>query len=296
MHIDVVFSGGGVKAFTYVGVLQELERKGLCIKRAAGTSAGAIIAACIAAGYSAQEVEDILENLDLERFLDAPMIERFVPYSKWAILFFKKGIYKGDRFEEWLEEILARANLRVFGDLPEGALKIVASDLTLGRLIVFPDDLHAVYGINPDTFPIAKAIRFSAGFPFFFMPAKMLREDGGYSQMVDGGMLSNFPLWVMESSNKIKERPLLGIKILGKPGKQKAKQIKNAYEMCEAMLSTMKTAHDARYVTAKEEKNIMIVPAGDVSTMNLNITQKIKTDLIQNGKVAAAKFLVNWPN
>lgn len=114
--------------------------------------------------------------------------------------------------------------------------------------------------------------------------------------MVDGGMLSNFPLWVMEDDEKLRKRPILGIKIAGKPGKAKAKQINNAYEMCEAMLSTMKAAHDARYVTADEERDIMVVPAGDISTMNLNISEKIKTDLIQNGKVAAAKFLESWPN
>jgi len=51
MNIDAVFSGGGVKAFAFIGALEAMEEKGLVIKRAAGTSAGAILASLVLAGY-----------------------------------------------------------------------------------------------------------------------------------------------------------------------------------------------------------------------------------------------------
>ncbi|NAP00506.1 hypothetical protein FRY77_31490, partial [Halomonas sp. MG34] len=44
MKIDGVFSGGGVKAYAFLGVLEVLKSKELKLERVAGTSAGAIIA------------------------------------------------------------------------------------------------------------------------------------------------------------------------------------------------------------------------------------------------------------
>ncbi|MGG3920846.1 patatin-like phospholipase family protein, partial [Geobacillus thermodenitrificans] len=53
MDIDIVFSGGGVKGFALIGAYEAIEEKGLRWKRLAGTSAGAMLAALLAAGYSA---------------------------------------------------------------------------------------------------------------------------------------------------------------------------------------------------------------------------------------------------
>ena len=56
--IDGVFSGGGMKGFALVGAYQVLEEKGYQFKRVAGTSAGAILACFIAAGYTGKEIEE----------------------------------------------------------------------------------------------------------------------------------------------------------------------------------------------------------------------------------------------
>ena len=66
MLIDGVFSGGGLKGFALVGAYQVLEEKGYQFQRVAGTSAGAILASFIAAGYTAKEIEKLLDEL---RFL-----------------------------------------------------------------------------------------------------------------------------------------------------------------------------------------------------------------------------------
>jgi NTE family protein len=51
MLIDGVFSGGGIKDFALIGAYQVLEENGFQFHRLAGTSAGAILAGFIAAGY-----------------------------------------------------------------------------------------------------------------------------------------------------------------------------------------------------------------------------------------------------
>ena len=64
MVIDGVFSGGGLKGFALVGAYQVLEEKGFRFQRLAGTSAGAILASFIAAGYSGKEIEVMLNDQD----------------------------------------------------------------------------------------------------------------------------------------------------------------------------------------------------------------------------------------
>ena len=64
---NLVFEGGGVKGVAYVGALQVLEDRGIAgrVDAVAGTSAGAITAALVAAGYSAAELKTTMMALDL---------------------------------------------------------------------------------------------------------------------------------------------------------------------------------------------------------------------------------------
>ena len=75
---DGVFEGGGAKGLAFVGALSFMESQGLWFKRVAGTSAGAITAAFIAAGYKARDksrgetIEDIVFSKNFADFKDAP--------------------------------------------------------------------------------------------------------------------------------------------------------------------------------------------------------------------------------
>ena len=53
-----IFQGGGAKGFAYVGAIKEAEDLGIEWVGVAGTSAGAIVAALLASGYSADELYD----------------------------------------------------------------------------------------------------------------------------------------------------------------------------------------------------------------------------------------------
>jgi NTE family protein len=58
MALIVAFEGGGAKALVHVGALKAIEARGFEFKRVAGTSAGAIVAALKAVGYTADEIID----------------------------------------------------------------------------------------------------------------------------------------------------------------------------------------------------------------------------------------------
>ena len=61
MRADAVFEGGGVKGIGLVGALEVMEQAGYRWNMLAGTSAGAIVAALVAAGYTASELKPILD-------------------------------------------------------------------------------------------------------------------------------------------------------------------------------------------------------------------------------------------
>ncbi|PLT34740.1 patatin-like phospholipase family protein [Bacillus sp. V5-8f] len=294
MLIDGVFSGGGIKGFALVGAIQVLEQKGFTFCRTAGTSAGAIIASFISAGYTGNEMMDILNEMDTKDLLDHRRRNLPIPFAKWLIIYWKLGLYKGDALEKWISEKLAAKGVYTFSNLPFQGLRIIVSDITNGRLVVIPDDLPK-YGIDPGSFPVAKAVRMSCSIPYFFEPVqlKLNKENRGHV-FVDGGVLSNFPMWLFDSEHVKKVRPVLGIKL--SPGEEckKPHEIDNAIEMFNALFKTMKDAHDSRYISRKHVKNIIFIPMKGVSATEFELTDESKALLINEGRTSTEKFLRKW--
>ncbi|MEI5908107.1 patatin-like phospholipase family protein [Bacillus spongiae] len=292
MQIDVVFSGGGIKGFALIGAYQAIEEKGYIIKRVAGTSAGAIISGFIAAGYKSEDIKVIMSEVELSNLFDPSF--RFLPgpLRKWLSLYFQLGIYKGKKIENWIEDKLDQKGIKTFADLPPQALRVVASDLTTGRLLVLPDDLIH-YGIDPESFSVAKAIYMSSALPYFFQPVKM-KSNGDTSVIIDGGVLSNFPLWLFDKDNIKKTRPVLGVKLSHRYEDMPKHEIDNGIDMFEALFETMKSAHDARYISRKHEKNIIFIPTDGVLTTEFQLTEQKKIALINQGRKMANKFLMRW--
>ena len=64
MQYDLVFEGGGAKGMALVGAYEELAGQGHSFGRLLGTSAGAITAAFLAAGYGSDEMVAVLTEQD----------------------------------------------------------------------------------------------------------------------------------------------------------------------------------------------------------------------------------------
>ncbi|MCM3765243.1 patatin-like phospholipase family protein [Neobacillus niacini] len=292
MNIDGVFSGGGIKGFALIGALEEIEKRGFQFVRLAGTSAGSIIAALIVAGYTSKEIYQMMDEVDLKDLLDSR--KTFIPFkfAKWLLLYWRLGLYKGNELEKWLRGKLADKGLRNFSDLPANTLRVIGSDLSNGQMMVFPDDL-VKYGITPGTFSIAKAIRISCSIPYFFEPVKMRSQDGT-NILVDGGVLSNFPMWLFDQENVKKLRPILGIKLSSSEYEHEKHKIDNAIELFGALFETMKDAHDSRYISKKHAQNIIFIPAEGIMPIEFNLTEEKKKALLELGRNQAKKFLDRW--
>lgn len=290
MKIDGVFSGGGLKGFALVGAVQELEQHGYQFVNVAGTSAGAILASFLAAGYTADEIKDMLAEEDFQSLLDPRKTLLPFPFMKWVSIYWRMGLYQGKALENWFFDKLARKGCYAFGDLPDGSLKLVASDLTNGKMIVLPDDLED-YGYDPDKFSIAKALRMSCGIPYFFEPVRLDAPDGPI--VVDGGVLSNFPLWLFENRTK-NSRPVIGLKLSRSQEETPGRKIRNALQLFEALFSTMKNAHDEKYISRQHEQNIIFIPVEDYSATQFDLDEEQMEDLLLIGRSRTKQFLRSW--
>ncbi|HLK59040.1 MAG TPA: patatin-like phospholipase family protein [Chthonomonadaceae bacterium] len=247
-----IFQGGGAKGLAHVGALTELENMGIEFAGVAGTSAGSIIAALIAAGYKASELyspiydpsgvldQDFTTLLgdekewrqfktfqaDLAKFPPNPNIctagWNFLQLwlrnsSVMSKLQTKLGVFDTTTFEDWLEKLLKRKVQ------PSDNYKVTFQDIekkTKRKLRIIATDLSnktvKLFGdLQTPTCYVSEAVAASVSIPYVFQPKKLYN-----TSFVDGGLLSNFPAWVFDEERIAMQRrgekvfPTLGFKLI----------------------------------------------------------------------------------
>lgn len=297
---DLVLEGGGVKGLGLVGAYTEIQKAGYQVRRVAGTSAGAIIGSLIAAGMPVETMLAAMKEVDYTKFRDESFIDKLGVAGKSASLLFEKGIYEGKYLRDWLAEQLERLGVRTFADLKidepwvkdapvsqRYKLVVVASDISGGRLARLPWDYER-YGLDPDTQLVADAVRASMSIPFFYEPVQL---DG--KTLVDGGMLSNFPINLFDNTP---DWPTFGVKLSAKPDANLvANPIHSTFDLAKALLATMINAHDQMHVDDPcTEARTMFVETFKIKATDFDITTEEQARLYESGQDAAKKFLTTW--
>ena len=312
---DAVFEGGGVKGIGLAGAVSEIEKAGYVFENLAGTSAGAIVASLLAVGFTASELKAELERLNYNDFKDEGLLDKLGILGKGLSIGFEYGIYEGEYFENWLENLLRSKGKTTFGDIktdyPEKEyrykVQVIASDITDRRLLVLPRDLKN-FGYDPDQFSISRTIRMSMSIPIFFEPVKLQDSSGREHFIVDGGMLSNYPIWLLDDGTSDPPWPTFGFK-LTEPDKRKLKEpsrnpINNPVSFLKALAVTMIDAHDNFHISKSKgdyDRTIWIPTVIDINgtekeikATDFDITQEESQALFKNGEEAARKFLKQW--
>jgi NTE family protein len=313
MDADLVLEGGGVKGIGLVGAYSSIADAGYTIHRIAGTSAGAIAGALIAAGMPPDDLQAVMRAVDYGRFQDEGFIDHLGLVGKGLSVLFEKGIYEGHYLTEWLDGVLTGLGKRTFGDLriddpgsslpPERAYRLVVmtSDVTRGELVRLPWD-YPKYGLDADDQLVADAVRASMSIPFFYEPIrfKARHPDGKpvVSFMVDGGMLSNFPIEVFDRTDgKTPRWPTFGIKLSAKPRAPVLHrfEVKGAFGLARAMVGTMTNFHDQIHIDDPSVlARTMFVDTAHVRATDFDIDETTQDLLFKNGQHGAAKFLSGW--
>jgi NTE family protein len=276
--INLVFEGGGVKGIAHVGALHALEntpalQNEIKIAGVGGTSAGAIVAALYAAGYSAEDLKKELEKTSLGQLIGEP-----VGYAKWAYRIWKrKGIYDTSAIFTWLRGLLERKGVVTFKDLHQKRqipCRIVASDVT--------DGSYKKYTERNEDDKVASRVLQSLSIPIFFEPYA-----DGDNLYVDGGMLSNYPTWLFDDS----DIPTVGVRLHHKEGPGATRNSK-VWEYFHSLVNTMLTAHDKLRISEMPGLKPIEIDARMVKSTDFHLTKDQEGELFNNGKDAVA--LYDW--
>ena len=210
VYKNLALEGGGLRGIAYAGAFKALEENGTMqqIENVAGSSAGAIAGMMVSIGYKADEIDSMFMTLKFQSFNDGKggLVGKYKRIKK------NFGIYKGDKYEGWLREMLIKktgnADL-TFMQLHQLKLNnknykdlyCTGTNISKQRLEVFS------YKNTPD-FLISTAVRISGGVPLYFTPIALNDslqkiETGDTSSYinyyVDGGMLCNYPISMFDS-------------------------------------------------------------------------------------------------
>lgn len=287
MTIDGVFEGGGIKGIAHVGAISVLEEAGYKWERLAGTSAGSIVAALLAVGYNASEIQELMLDFPFEKIEEKALLTKLPLVGPILNLVMNNGIYKLTVLEKWMEQVLKKSGKTTFGDLPENKLKIVITDISNSRMSILPDDLP-FYGIDPLSFPISRAVKMSCSIPFFFVPEKLKGNT-----IIDGGALSNYPIWIFDSEG-IPRWPTIGFRLSGQSLPNNLTKIRGPVSKTFAIIRTMLDAHDKRYIEKEAAVRTIFITGITIGATDFHISKEDKLQLIEIGRQSATQFLKQW--
>ena len=261
----LIMKGGGMKGIAYIGAIQELQRF-YHFDVYAGTSAGAVTAVLLAAGYTTSELQQIMFDTDFGEFIPERLL--VVPN-----LLFHGGLHKGNELVAWLDRLLAKklrsANRVTLGQLPNTAI-VYACRRDSPEPVIFDSRIR---GATPASF----AVRSSMSIPFFFTPE---RSEG--LNIFDGGMRHNYPVSALLTSDPNME--FIGL-YLGKEIYDAPSQ-----SIIQDLLNISFEANDVAALSKYRENTIIIDPS-PVSTLEFRLSEEAKNFLLQEGRAAALRFL-----
>jgi predicted acylesterase/phospholipase RssA len=356
---DMVFEGGGAKGSAFVGALEVLGAKGHKHRRLIGTSAGAITATLVAAGYTPQELRQaVTERLPngkprFSSFMDSPAEADFTPdqrknsetnqllsqvnvpgpfdatvhqaildgllkipqYRQLFSFVECGGFFAGNKFLEWLREKLAakgippNTTLQAFAQKKQADLSLVVSDTSDVEMLVLN---HR----TAPACPVEWAVRMSMSIPFVWREVVWQKEWGKYrgrdkagKLIVDGGVLSNFPIRLIgEMDDLIKE--IMGptdpqgagnlgllidedLPVPGAANQEKPPELKDqirTVQRVSRLVDTMSKAQDTAAIQ-KHAKDICRVPAKGYGTTEFDMEKTRLEALVEGGRKAMTAFL-----
>jgi len=307
---DAVFQGGGVKGLGLVGAVLEFADRSAHPDfyvedwvQLAGTSAGAIIAAYLACGKSAKDTRKLVAGAPYATFEDWGPGGEVI--GGGLNLLRLHGLARGRAFHDWFDKAI---DGRTFADVERGGrtLKLIAADITRREMLVLPDALGHYRqvadgpAIDPAAFPIADAVRMSMSIPYFFQPVRLFHDATGLpSTIVDGGVVSNFPVWIFDVETRDPVRPTFGFRLVGGGGAGQALEplihtLGWPAEMGADIFHTALDAWDKHWLSRATLVRTVAVPAGDIGTTDFELTPAQRDWLLRSGRDAAAAFLRDW--
>lgn len=272
LKVALVLSGGGAKGYAHLGVLRVLEKENIKIDYIAGTSIGALVGTLYSIGYSVDEIEKVLDNLNIESFLESGSdltgldLDKKETLKKYSFYInfdnelnysLPKGLRETEELYLVVKNLLKNyENTKNFNNFPI-PLRVVATNLNTGETKSFSEG------------DIAKILTASMAIPTIFEPVEV-----NGALYVDGLVSRNLP---------VEEAYDMGadLVIASDVGTPIVK--KDNYNILSVLNQMI--AIQSSYITkdSKEKATVLISP--DIKNISATDTTKRK-DLIELGEVA----------
>lgn len=192
MKLGIALSGGGIRGIAHAGVLKALDDNNIKIDIIGGTSAGSMIAALYAMGYSPYYIYILFKTYskDIIGINANPIlsgIHGYLTNRKKTIT----GLKNGENIEKIFDEMAKKRNIENINQI-KMPLVIPTVDIMNSKEYVFTNKIpeseenieQYITDIN-----IGRAIRASSSFPAVFSPCKHSNH-----AFMDGGALDNVPV------------------------------------------------------------------------------------------------------
>jgi NTE family protein len=302
-YINLVIEGGGIKAYSSIGVLKFFHEKGLDknIKNIIGVSAGSIMAALFSVGCEYDDIEKIYTLVDFSEYKFQS--KNILTYYK---ILFKNGIYDTEKFKETiihkiLELGCCNGNITFLEVYENYGKKLVIPGTCLNKR-----ETHYYHYISNPFMKVKDAIAISCCVPFLFRPIIWKNDT-----LVDGGVIENYPLYFfnekLETRNSrecvIKDNvaPMnlqtIGIKYINSNTSQDNElykgndKILSIYDYIQSFINTLMTSNERRIIKDDYWKQTIAIDVGFISSVDdLNIPENLKSNLINAGYDAAKKY------
>jgi NTE family protein len=178
--------------------------------------------------------------------------------------------------------------------------------VTNNALLVLPDDLPNYLDpateqpIDPDTFKLSRAARMSMSIPYFYEPVVLKDKENKDAVIIDGGTLSNFPVWLFDVDPAVAgrppQRPTYGFTLTGGRGLMNGggafrRFVPWPITFGGQIFHTAQVAWDNRFVSHSTRTRTVAIDADNVGTTEFNLSAEKRRLLVSNGREAATEFL-----
>jgi NTE family protein len=322
---NLVFQGGGVKAYVYHGVLRVLDTYEILpqIERVAGTSAGALQAALLCFRLSIDETIDLYKTVDYRKIrtphgeiseqarqglLDISL-GRLRGNFDIANRFFREyGLYATDYLHDWLHSTIAKYcdgnGKATFADFrARGFRDLYTTTVNISR------QRSEIFSVETTpNVPVADAVMLSSAIPFFFEAIQFDGQSiGSGDYYIDGGALNNYPLTIFDHERFKSKHFTYGInwETLGcqlftpEECSEQGTEIQHILEYAERVVETMGEAqYEAVDMRTVDRWRSMRISNCCVSTTDFDLLPDESNpkyiEMVKSGEKAAREYLSNY--
>jgi NTE family protein len=272
----IYLSGGGMCAMAHVGALLELSKHIplKAVKEWMGVSAGSLVAMCLCIGFTLDELANFCVRFDFTN------IKEYDSVPGWLLHF---GIDTGERLHRLIEACLHVKGLSsdfTFGECQDKfgmSLCVVATDLNDAKPVTFSSKL------TPQ-FKIVDAVRASMSYPYYFQPY-VCPSSGHY--LIDGGVISNYPLFVIPKEEHIRTLSILIRTSIEKISDLTEISLDKLIVRPLLMSLIEKNNVEARFYDAR----CIQIQLGTLNILEFSFDEDTKTFIIKKGREAVQEYL-----